>query len=174
MSRTGSALRAASAPSIEYTASAEEAPAGGATAEAAASASAASTAEALGSGGATARKSSGGEGGGVMPTEEGDGCVRGTSRCILSFRGPGALGVVVLHGGEGGGEAGVTPNQRALLLVVVVVVVVVVVMHLLPPSSMTKTGVSGRPLGSVAMSRGVTLDASRAMDSKEEMPKAGT
>ena len=82
----------------------------------------------------------------------------------------------MLHGGEGGGEAGVTPNKRALLLVVVVVavVVVVVVMHLLPPSSMTKTGVSGRPLGSVAMSRGVTLDASRAMDSKEEMPKAGT
>ena len=117
----------------------------------------------------------GGEGGGVMPIERGGGGVRGTSRCILSFRGPGALGVVVPHGGEGGGEAGVTPNKRALLLVVlVVVVVVVVVMHLLPPSSMTKTGVSGRPLGSVAMSRGVTLDASRAMDSKEEMPKAGT
>jgi hypothetical protein len=119
----------------------------------------------------------GGEGGGVMPIERGGGGVRGASRCILSFRGPGALGVVVLHGGEGGGEAGVTPNKRALLLVVVVVVVVVVVlvvMHLLPPSSMTKTGVSGRPLGSVAMSRGVTLDASRAMDSKEEMPKAGT
>ena len=34
--------------------------------------------------------------------EEGDGGVRVTSRCILSFRGPGALGVVVLHGGEGG------------------------------------------------------------------------
>ena len=86
----------------------------------------------------------GGEGGGVMPIERGGGGVRGTSRCILSFRGPGALGVVVPHGGEGGGEAG------------------------------AKTGVSGRPLGSVAMSRGVTLDASRAVDSKEEMPKAGT
>ena len=49
-----------------------------------------------------------------------------------------------------------------------------VVVRLPPPSSMTKTGVSGRPLGSVAMSRGVTLDASRAMESKEEMPKAGT
>ena len=48
------------------------------------------------------------------------------------------------------------------------------VVRLPPPSSMTKTGVSGRPLGSVAMSRGVTLDASRAVDSKEEMPKAGT
>ena len=132
------------------------------------------------SGGAMARRlaepsgGEGGEGGGVMPIERGGGGVRGASRCILSFRGPGALGVVVLHGGEGGGEAGVTPNQRALLRVVVVVVVVVVVMHLLPPSSMTKTGVSGRPLGSVAMSRGVTLDASRAMESKEEMPKAGT
>ena len=102
------------------------------------------------SGGAMARRlaepsgGEGGEGGGVMPIERGGGGVRGASRCILSFRGPGALGVVVLHGGEGGGEAG------------------------------AKTGVSGRPLGSVAMSRGVTLDASRAMDSKEEMPKAGT
>ena len=98
------------------------------------------------SGGAMARRlaepsgGEGGEGGGVMPIERGGGGVRGASRCILSFRGPGALGVVVLHGGEGGGEAGASPDTvlapRLLLVVVVVVVVVaivlVVVRQLLP------------------------------------------